>query len=114
MYITGAARMMRAANDPPGAGALAPDWRSNTALIRRFRKIEGQARGLQKMVETDRDGAELLMQIASVREALRSAAAVILEEYLASHAEAMLRAESAEESDRFMEQTVELFRRWTV
>ena len=48
----------------------------------RLRKIEGQVRGLQGMLEADRTGAELLMQIASVQEALRGVGRVILQSQL--------------------------------
>ncbi|MGH7544777.1 MAG: metal-sensitive transcriptional regulator [Gemmatimonadota bacterium] len=48
----------------------------------RLRKIEGQVRGLQAMLEGDRAAAELLMQIASVQEALRGVGRVILQSQL--------------------------------
>ena len=99
--------------DPHEAAAeLAAGSRSRAALIRRFRRIEGQARGLQKMVETDRDPADVLMQIASVREALHSAAALILGEYLATNAQAILLSESAEDTSRLLDRAVEVFRKW--
>ena len=50
---------------------------------RAFARIEGQSRGLQKMVDEERDANELLMQIASIREALHGAAALILVSHLA-------------------------------
>lgn len=67
----------------------------------RLRKIEGQIRGLQGMLEGDRPDAELLMQIASVQEALRGVGKVILQ----SHLERTVRAggrggRSTEESHR--------------
>ena len=49
-------------------GAIADIKASN---IKRLRRIEGQVRGLQKMVEEDRYCADIVMQIASVQEALR-------------------------------------------
>jgi DNA-binding FrmR family transcriptional regulator len=48
----------------------------------RLRKIEGQVRGLQAMLESDRAAPELLMQIASVQEALRGVGRVILQSRL--------------------------------
>src|SRR2546430_13023933 len=39
-------------------------------LLKRLRRIEGQTRGLQKMVEEDRWCPEILQQIAAVRAAL--------------------------------------------
>lgn len=48
----------------------------------RLRKIEGQVRGLQRMVEEGRGGSDLLMQISSVQEALRGVGKVVLQGYL--------------------------------
>jgi DNA-binding FrmR family transcriptional regulator len=39
-------------------------------LLKRLRRIEGQTRGLQKMVEEDRWCPDILQQIAAVRAAL--------------------------------------------
>lgn len=86
--------------------------RSKSALIRRLRRIEGQARGLQKMVEEERDAADILMQIASVREALHSAAALILQAHLAANAEAILLAENAGENERLVARTLDVFKKW--
>ena len=39
--------------------------------LKRLRRIEGQVRGLQKMVDEDRYCADIMTQISSVHEALR-------------------------------------------
>lgn len=51
-------------------------------IIRRFRRIEGQVRGLQRMAEEGRSFSELLDQIQATRKAMDSVASVVLEEYL--------------------------------
>jgi DNA-binding FrmR family transcriptional regulator len=51
-------------------------------LIARINRIEGQVRGLKKMVEEDRDCLLVLRQIAAAGGALRSLGAVILEDHL--------------------------------
>ena len=56
--------------EPRKAVAVDPDAKARN--VRRLRLIEGQVRGLQKMVEEDRYCADILMQISSVHEALRS------------------------------------------
>ena len=40
--------------------------------LKRLRRIEGQVRGLQKMIEEDRYCSDILMQVSSVHEALRA------------------------------------------
>ncbi len=42
------------------------------ANLKRLRCIEGQIRGLQKMVEEDRYCADIMIQISSVQQALRA------------------------------------------
>jgi DNA-binding FrmR family transcriptional regulator len=50
-------------------------------MIRRLRRIEGQARGVQKMVEEDRDCADILLQLTAINQAIRSASRVLAEQY---------------------------------
>lgn len=51
-------------------------------LIARINRIEGQVRGLKKMVAEDRDCLQVLKQIAAARGALRSLGALVLEDHL--------------------------------
>ena len=48
----------------------------------RLRRIEGQIRGLQKMVEEERYCADIVVQIASVQEALRGVGRELLKNHL--------------------------------
>ena len=52
------------------------------AYTRRLRRIEGQVRGLQRMVEQDRYCIDILTQIAAATKALQSVALGLLEEHL--------------------------------
>ena len=56
--------------------------RQQQELAARLSRIEGQVRGLRKMVEEDRYCVDLLMQIASVQEALRGAGKQVMRHYL--------------------------------
>jgi CsoR family transcriptional regulator, copper-sensing transcriptional repressor len=51
--------------------AIAVDADTKAANLKRLKRIEGQVRGVQKMVEEDRYCADILMQISSIQEALR-------------------------------------------
>lgn len=55
---------------------------SKEALVIRLKKIEGQARGLQKMIESGRDCESILTQLAAVRSAIESVGALVLNNYL--------------------------------
>jgi CsoR family transcriptional regulator, copper-sensing transcriptional repressor len=69
--------------------AVAVDPEIKLRNQKRLRRIEGQVRGLQKMVEEERYCADILTQIASVHEALRAVAKELMRNHLrhcASHA----------------------------
>jgi len=51
-------------------------------LLTRLRRIEGQARGLAKMVEEDRYCIDILQQIASLRAAADGVALILLRDHL--------------------------------
>lgn len=50
--------------------------------LKRLRRIEGQVRGLQRMVEEDRYCADILVQIASAHEALRGVGRELMRNHL--------------------------------
>jgi len=49
--------------------------------LKRLRRIEGQVRGLQRMVETDEYCVDILTQIASVTKALQGVGLGLLDEH---------------------------------
>jgi len=52
------------------------------AIIKRLRRIEGQVKGIQKMVEEEKDCGDILIQVAAVRSAMNSVGGLILENYM--------------------------------
>ncbi|MBI5649020.1 MAG: metal-sensitive transcriptional regulator [Chloroflexi bacterium] len=50
-------------------------------LVKRLKRIEGQTRGVQKMVEDGRDCAEILHQLSAINEAVRSVSVMLAEQY---------------------------------
>jgi DNA-binding FrmR family transcriptional regulator len=64
--------------------------------LKRLRRIEGQVRGLQKMVSEDRYCADILTQIASVHEALRSVGRELMRNHLRHCATSAIRAGPAQ------------------
>jgi len=51
------------------------------ALLARMRRIEGQARGVQRMISEERDCLEILNQLSSLRSAAYSASVELTEQY---------------------------------
>lgn len=50
-------------------------------LTARLRRIEGQVRGVQRMVEEERDCTDILQQMAAVRSAMRQASLIVARAY---------------------------------
>jgi len=92
-----------------GRKAVAVDPAIKEANQKRLRRIEGQVRGIQKMVEEDRYCADILTQISSVQEALRSVGRELLRNHLKHCATAAIRA-SDEEADKMYEELVALMK----
>jgi DNA-binding FrmR family transcriptional regulator len=76
--------------------AIAVDPAIKDRNLKRLRRIEGQVRGLQRMVEEDRYCADIMTQIASVHEALRSVGRELMRNHLRHCADAAIRSGEGE------------------
>lgn len=64
-------------------GQTAPGYaKDKEQLQRRLRRIEGQVRGLQRMVEDDRYCIDVLTQVNAVKAALDRAALLLLQDHV--------------------------------
>src|SRR4051812_1361728 len=90
-----------------GRKAVAVDPEIKDSNLKRLRRIEGQVRGLQKMVEDDRYCPDVLTQISSVHEALRSVARELMRNHLKHCATSAIRA-GEESADAMYDELVEL------
>ena len=52
------------------------------ALVVRLRRIKGQVEGLERMIESDADCSDVLMQVVSAREALKSFSQEVIEAHM--------------------------------
>jgi DNA-binding FrmR family transcriptional regulator len=99
MYVPGRDRVDRAIRQPHTVNACPPTDRpfvnrqeaamtqgyddDRDAIQKRLRRIEGQVRGLQRMVEEDRYCIDVLEQVAAATRALQSVALALLDDHLA-------------------------------
>ena len=90
-----------------GRKAVAVDPERKTRNLKRLRRIEGQVRGLQKMVEEDRYCADVMTQIASVHEALRAVGRELMRNHLRHCATDAIRKSGAE-ADAMYDELVDL------
>jgi DNA-binding FrmR family transcriptional regulator len=77
----------------------------------RLRRIEGQVRGLAKMVEDERYCLDIVTQIAAVRAALRKVEQVVLREHVAHCVEGAIRSGDADEQRRKVSELIEVLGR---
>ena len=79
-------------------------------LLARLSRIEGQARGVAKMVEEDRYCIDILQQIASLRAAADAVSLILLRDHLDGCVRAAVRDGSGSEK---IDEVVEVVRRYT-
>jgi len=81
------------------------------ALVVRLRRIRGQVEAIEKMVEADEDCSDVLMQVVSARQALKS----FSEEMIQSHlSECIEGAASEREGRRHLRSLLAVLKRYAV
>jgi|SRR5579871_4323351 len=91
-----------------GRKAVGVDAEIKEANRKRLRRIEGQIRGLQKMVEEDRYCADVIVQIASVQAALRGVARNLMKNHLRHCAAKALKSGKPKEAEAMYDELLEL------
>jgi len=76
---------------------------NKTAVHKRLRRIEGQVRGLQRMVDEDKYCIEVLDQISAVTKALQAVAIELLDDHLSHCVADALTAGGAEAHEKVAE-----------
>lgn len=76
--------------------------------LKRLRRIEGQVRGLQRMVEEDRYCADILTQISSVHEALRSVGRELVRNHLKHCAATAIRSDDDAQAEDMYDEIIEM------
>ena len=87
------------------------DAATKTANLKRLRRIEGQVRGLQKMITEDRYCADVMTQIGSVHEALRAVGRGLMRNHLRYCAAVAIRGEDDSAREGMYDELVELMYR---
>ena len=92
-------------------GALAADEGEKRRLGARLRRIEGQVRGLERMVDEGRYCPEILQQLDAVRASLDAVAELLLRGHLRHCVTAAVRSRDHGRSDAVYAELAELYRR---
>ena len=78
-------------------------------ILRRLRRIEGQVKGIQRMIEEKKPCQEILPQVAAVRAALNTVGTMIFKNYSVE----CLRGASLEQQQEKIEELMQAFLRFT-
>jgi DNA-binding FrmR family transcriptional regulator len=97
--------------DDGGRKAVAVDPEIKQSNLKRLRRIEGQIRGLHKMVEDERYCADIIVQIASVQEALRGVSRSLMQNHLRHCTTDAIRNGSVEQAAAQYDEILELIYR---
>ncbi len=82
--------------------------RDQATLVRRLRRIEGQVRGIERMIERREYCVDILQQTAALRAAVDSVALLILEDHVQG---CVKTAAEQGDADRYIEEVLDVVRR---
>jgi CsoR family transcriptional regulator, copper-sensing transcriptional repressor len=92
---------------PRKAEGVDPDRK--IGALTRLKRIEGQIRGVQKMVEEERYCADILVQVSAIHESLRSVAELMLRNHLEHCAASAIRSGDRQRADAMYDELTRLF-----
>jgi DNA-binding FrmR family transcriptional regulator len=84
----------------------------NPRLIARVARIEGQVRGVARMIEDERYCIDILTQIQAIKAALKRVEQEILKEHAATCVAGAIKSGNAKDQHRKFEELAELFGRY--
>jgi DNA-binding FrmR family transcriptional regulator len=87
---------------------VAVDPSIKAANTKRLRRIEGQIRGLQRMVEEDRYCPDIMVQLSAVQEALRSVGRALMRNHLRHCAAQAIGHGTPEEAEAVYDELLDL------
>ena len=88
--------------------AIGVDSEIKASNLRRLGRIEGQIRGIQRMVEEDRYCADILTQVTSAQEALRAVARALMRNHLSHCATHAIRTGSPDERQAMYDELLDM------
>ena len=90
-------------------GALQHEAEAKGGLLLRLRRVEGQVRGVQKMVEEERYCPDVLTQMSAIHESLRAVERILMKNHLQHCATEALRSGDPRKAQRTYDEITELF-----
>lgn len=85
---------------------------SKEEVLKRLRRIEGQIKGIQKMIDEEKQCVDILTQVAAARAAINKVGSLILKRYSKTCIENILTEESKEVAVDELLDTIQKFLRF--
>lgn len=85
------------------------DRETQEDMLLRLRRVEGQVRGVQKMVEAQRYCPEILIQMSAVHESLRAVERILMKNHLQHCATEALHSGDEKQAQRTYNELTDLF-----
>ena len=82
---------------------------SKEDILNRMKKIEGQAKGIQKMIEEDKCCGDIMVQISAIRSAINKVGGLIMDRYINECLKESLKDKN---SDKSIEEIIETIVRY--
>ncbi len=98
---------MKVTKSPRKAHAVDPALKERASV--QLKRIEGQVRGVARMVGEERYCGDVLIQISAIQESLRSVAQLLLRNHLQHCATDAIRSADPERRERMYDELTELF-----
>lgn len=83
------------------------------AIIKRLNRIEGQVKGIQKMVEDERYCVDILVQISAIRSAINRVGNIILENHIKGCVSNSIKDGETQESEELISELMETINKFT-
>src|SRR5262249_9460442 len=101
--------MQKSTTRGPGRRMAHREVGAQEDLLLRLRRVEGQVRGVQKMVASQRYCPDILMQMSAIHESLRSVERILMKDHLQHCATEALRSGDEKQAQRTYNELTELF-----
>lgn len=83
------------------------------AIIKRLNRIEGQVKGIQKMLEDERYCVDILVQISAIRSAINRVGNIILENHIKGCVSNSIKEGNTQQSDELISELMETINKFT-
>lgn len=82
-------------------------------LLTRLKKIEGQVRGLQRMINEDKYCVDILTQVVAVRGALKKVGLNVLDDHIHGCVQRVMKGDDAEKNQEIIDELMDVMAKFT-